>query len=233
MKNLLIIFYLMHADGPLFAQTLFQNLDFEKTALGPIPLNAPGELVPFQEAFPFWSGFYGSEPAQFSYHNSSSVGGAIINIQGPDLSPQQGIIDAAFSAQLQVGTISQGTTAGFASVSLFQNGFVPETAHSILFKAAGRDFIVSLGGERLELFALESGPNYTLYGADVARFSGATTELRFEALSLPEHRFHNVYLDSISFSPEIVPEPSIICLSTLGLALLYSTGARARRSSEK
>jgi hypothetical protein len=77
---------------------------------------------------------------------------------------------------------------------------------------------------------LGSGANYTLYGADVTAFAGSVGELRFCALSTPENRYHNVFLDSIAFSPEVVPEPSALALvgGGLSLFLLFSYGRKQK-----
>src|ERR1039457_2250719 len=69
-------------------------------------------------------------------------------------------------------------------------------------------FLVSLAGQSIPYFTLSTGPNYTLYGADVSAFSGQTVELRFSAVGGVVGG-NNWNLDNISFSNLPVPEPGV------------------------
>jgi hypothetical protein len=111
------------------------------------------------------------------------------------------------------------------SVSLAQSSLVPVDSMSLLFKAysAGTPFAVTLGGQNIPIFALESFATHTLYGGNISAFAGSVAELRFSAFP-DNYPGSTVFaLDSIQFSnqpiPE-VPEPSAIGLLALGALLL-------------
>lgn len=101
------------------------------------------------------------------------------------------------------------------------------------FKAA-LDFIglsaafgVSLDGQPLSQIPLQAGSNYTLYAADIEGWAGQTAELAFTAIAQRPHIGNTcLYLDSIQFSDQPIPEPGIFGLYALG-ALLF--GWRALR----
>jgi hypothetical protein len=75
--------------------------------------------------------------------------------------------------------------------------------------------LVSLGGEGLAFFALSTGPNYILHGADASSFAGQTEQLTFSAL---KGGANGSTIDNIQFSDQSVPDPSISGLSALGEA---------------
>ncbi len=64
--------------------------------------------------------------------------------------------------------------------------------------------------------------SYTLYGADVASYAGQVVELGFTQLGpragIPPPG--GLLVDSIVFSPELIPEPSSLGLLTAGLLFL-------------
>src|SRR5207249_7497864 len=93
----------------------------------------------------------------------------------------------------------------------------------------GGSFGVSLGGQTLSLTPLLVATNYTLYGADVHQYASQTAELAFTVFARrPPAGDNYLYLDSIKFSDQIIPEPSAISLAVLGALLL-----RLRRLNPK
>jgi hypothetical protein len=72
---------------------------------------------------------------------------------------------------------------------------------------------------------------YTLYGADVTAFAGLTAELRFTALPRPSPPIiSTLFVDSIVFSNQPIPEPSVFGLFAFGVLLL---GWRLVRKSKQ
>ena len=68
-----------------------------------------------------------------------------------------------------------------------------------------------MDGTVLDVVPLATTPNYTLYGADITAFAGTTVDLRFTALL-----GGSLYLDDIRFSSQLVPEPGMLALLSLG-----------------
>ena len=88
---------------------------------------------------------------------------------------------------------------------------------------------MTLGGVNIPIVDLGTFPSYHRYGGDISAFAGSITELRFTA-------FPNNYpgstvfaLDSIQFSNQPIPEPSVFGLLGLGALLLRWRLFRARR----
>jgi hypothetical protein len=210
------------------AQGTFQNLGFESAA--PVPIPGQPDFYYFAQAFPGWTGYVGGvQPGLTAYDNvpMSAAGFAILDHGFTPVSGG-GLIDGNFTAFLTSGAAGAGEQP---DTTLAQTGLVPFNTRSLLFRAyltaPLNYFDVTLGGVTLSLVPVQAGANYTLYGADIHSWAGQTAELAFTALY--PHPFTGqipVYLDSIQFSPQAVPEPGIFGLGVLGAILL---GWRARR----
>jgi hypothetical protein len=74
---------------------------------------------------------------------------------------------------------------------------------------------------------LGSGANYTLYGADIHALAGQTAELDFTLLGNVD--INTIFLDSIQFSSQPIPEPGVYGLAALGALLLGWRGLGRRR----
>ena len=190
----------------------FVNLDFESASI--IPL-VGGPYYPYSilvaNAVPGWTvNIGGVQVSQITYNDptAGSAGATLWATNGAQISGR-------YSVDL-TGSID-GTTA--ASIS--QSSLVPVTANSILFEAQPGfgALVISLGGQSLSFFALSSGSNYTLYGADVSAFAGQTEQLTFSALGYSQ-RLNYWNIDNIQFSSSPVPEPGALGLFALGGALL-------------
>lgn len=211
------------------AQGSFQNLDFESATVS----GTPGTFVSFGQAFPGWTGYVGgvqSSGAVYDRVPMSTAGFAILDsgFSGP---VGGGLIEGNFTAFLMSGAAGVGEQA---DATLEQTGLVPLGTQSLLFKAqvfsALAYFRVTLGGQTLSLTALESGANYTLYGADIYGWAGQTADLAFT--SLYPHPYTGeipVYLDSIEFSAQSVPEPGVFGLAALGALFLGWRVVRSQR----
>jgi hypothetical protein len=215
------------------AQGTFQNLGFESAAV------SPGVIanVPFSSAFPGWSGYVGGSLVPVAAQNWVWLDGSGISILdhawvNPYGGPP-GTIEGNFTAAFSAGMIPGVTNA--ADLTLSQTGLVPASAQSLWFKALWEGYSpssaveVALGGQTLSLFPMGGGTNYTLYAADVRSFSGRTAELNFTLLAQRPHGGDNfLFLDSVQFSDQAVPEPGMLSLFALG-ALLAGTRALHRR----
>jgi len=194
----------------------FINLNFEAAKIIPAATGAPD--IETTNALPGWTVLLGGSPqAQITY-NAPAVGSTWVclittNMGLGSWSPASG----NYSVLLQGGTYPfQPLTA-----TISQTGLVPVSAVSLLFAAQpGPGALdVSFGGQSLNFSAISTGPNYTLFGADISAFAGQTGALGFSAL-LDIDQSNNWNIDNIQFSSSPVPEPSVLALSGLGGLLL-------------
>src|ERR1051326_1419455 len=171
-----IVAVLPAADDLLHAQGTFQNLAFESASLVPIPGDPYGR-VQFDAAFPAWGGLVGgAQQNAVLYDNlfldTSGIG--IVDSGWPFGSPP--VIQGAFTALLEAGI--GGDT------SLFQTAVVPISSRSLRFECSLdpisiTNLHVTLGAQQLALLSLGTGPNYTVYGADITTLAGQNTTLNF------------------------------------------------------
>ncbi len=202
------------------AQGTFQNLDFEAAK---VVFLTPGKpLIATSNALPGWTATFGaSQLTAVPYLAGGGAGVVLFGLYGSS-------IDGSFSVGIGAGA------AGDASIS--QTGLVPADARSLLFKvsyggavASRSTDIVSLGGQSLPLVALSSSRAFTLFGADISQSAGQTETLSFYSLASDPQSPPVYALDDIAFSPQIVPEPSVLALAALGFATLL-VFRRQRRS---
>ena len=231
-------FAMLLSAGGAFGQGSFQNLGFETASLVPIPGDPYGR-VQFAPAFPGWTGLIGVVQSTDALYNNSflDTSGITILDHGWPVGSlgAGGLISGNFTALLQAGFAGASGTP--ADTTLSQTGLVPAGAKSLQFKAYDPydlspyvPMAVTLGGQRLSLTPLASGANFTLYGADLQAWAGQTAELDFIVFAERPHVNNNyVFLDSIQFSDQPVPEPGVLSLSTLGALLLGWRGLRRRR----
>jgi PEP-CTERM motif len=212
------------------AQGTFQNLGFESPTLIPIPGDPYGR-VQFAPAFPGWTGTVGGVQQTAALYNNEFLDSSGISIidhgWSSPLGLPGGVIEGNYTAVLQAGV------GGDTSIS--QTGLVPEDAQSLQFKAfelfvpAG-SFSVTLGGQTLSLMPLAIGTNYTLFGADIHALAGQMDELDFILKAqMPHVNDAYLYLDSITFSDQSIPEPSTLALLAAGASAFALRFAHRRR----
>ena len=204
------------------AQGTFQNLDFQSAAIVPVPGDPYGR-VDFASAFPGWTGYVGTNLQTRALYDSVFLDSTGIGIHSTNssLTPIEGNYSAYLQARYELFNYPN-----LIEASLAQVGLVPADSKSLQFKARGANFQVSLNGQPLTLTSLFVTNGYTLYGADISTLAGITGELRFTAFPLEPPFQGALYLDSIEFSTQVIPEPSAIGLFALGGFLL---GWRLRR----
>jgi hypothetical protein len=202
----------MLAAVPAQAQGTFQNLDFEQA--NPMPSGQTG-FITTSSAFPFWTVTVGGVQETQTTENDPSVGGPFVMLVGPGDAFGFAPIDGYYSVLLQ-GTFSSSLPA------ISQTGTIPAGTQSLLFEAqAGAGGLnVEVGTQIVPFAAIGSGPNYTLYGANISAWAGDTEQLTFSAQEFTS-QLNNWELDDISFSPQSVPEPSPLALTGVG-ALLFA-----------
>jgi hypothetical protein len=204
------------------AQGTFQNLNFEQANPSP---NAPG-LVTSASALPDWAVSVGGIPqTQINYNDPSTGAPAVTLIStsypfGGGLAP----IDGTYSVLLQGSGVP-------SAPSISQTGRIPTLTQSLFFEAEPEQgnpagpLEVMIGSQIVPFTAVGTGPNYTLYNANISAWAGDTEQLTFSA---PEYVSQNNWLiDDISFSN--VPEPSVVALNAMGGLLFGARKWLARR----
>jgi hypothetical protein len=204
------------------AQGTFQNLDFESANL---PNGTQPGPVLVANALPGWSVYYGTNQVNQIFYNDISLGAPQVTLLSANDPFGPNAIEGNFGVLLQGGSSLTG-------VSIRQNGLVPVTAESILFKASSAGpMTLSLGGQAIPLVILGTGPNFTLYGGNIPiTLAGQVEQLAF---SVPNGvGGNNAWnLDSIVFSPSLIPEPGALQILALGGSLLL-LGARRQKSNQ-
>ena len=120
------------------------------------------------------------------------------------------------SGKYSLGFWAGGDGSGnYVPYSLSQTGDVPADAKSIHFIDFGGPFELRINGSVVPLLYIPGNPTVNVYG-DVSMFAGQNAELNFTTLAYEING-----IDDISFSPQIVPEPtSWLLLGLGGLGLL-------------
>jgi len=231
-KTIIVASLLILPEAILGQGTPFQNLNFEQAS----PVSTSGPFSPvdvtFASAFPGWTAYCGTVQQTDAIQNASTLNTASVDILGPTPPSQialpngaPGIIDGNYTAVIQGGVLNGGT-GNIVSTSLEQTGTIPSGDNSLLFKAwdnGETGFSVSFAGKNLSLVDLGPGPNYTLYGANISAYTGATGLLAFTASAQFAPSF--LELDDISFSTSSVPEPNPAIFLALG-GLLFAAYRR-------
>ncbi|MEI7728569.1 MAG: PEP-CTERM sorting domain-containing protein [Verrucomicrobiota bacterium] len=216
----------MAATLPGVCATQFINLDFESAQVGNLAAGQ-GEFVQVSNAFPGWKFYVGNEERPNAYHNGSSLGANSVSILGPNFGAPNQILSGNYTALLQ-GAYNYNLDR--ASASLAQVGEVPDWANSIQFKLSAwpGDFRISLAGNNLPLFVVETNAAYKVMGADVSWYKGAACELRFTSFYQGVQYVNYDLLDDIVFSSDAVPEPGTLALWCVGGLIGYTLGRKRR-----
>jgi hypothetical protein len=211
-----------------FAQGTFQNLNFEAAVVSPAPpgYTPIGAQNPISavDALPGWA-----------VYEDDTLCTAVWGMPGLDITYVSLDYGQAFGRSSIQGAYSVGLSGWnlapgyFTSVSISQTGLIPDGTQSIQFLLENYSFlgdsgnlIVTLNGTRIPISVVSTSGYVMTMTGDVSAFAGTTAELKFTAPSVSEYG-----LDSIMFSPQAVPEPSMFSLFGLGLLAL---GWHRRRS---
>jgi len=193
--------------------------------------------VPVSSALPGWTAYIDSVQQTQVQQNAYDTGLAVIDIFGPNYPAAEpspgivpGVIDGNYSVLLQAGA-EPGTSGVTTGVSIAQTGTVPDDDQWMQFRAwetYWTGFTVSFDGNSLSPVVLGTGANYTLYGVNIAPYSGQTGQLEFTAdFVTPGSSW--LGLDDIAFAA--TPEPSPLVLTGIGgvLFALYRRFALKRQ----
>lgn len=208
---------LCHPPQAAFGQG-FVNLDFESANISGY---SPGSMnVPTSDALPGWSAYFiyssnFTSQATAVWYDGISIGGSGISIIDATIGFGLTPIEGQYSVRFQ-GEYNPANVPGFdIAARIAQTGLIPTTARSLVFWGDVGRVDVAFNGQLVPYFAIGSGANYTIYGADISAFAGQTGILGFTALMNGGGT-----LDNIFFSPQSIPEPITVGLFSLGSLLL-------------
>ena len=205
------------AQGTLGSGT-FQDLDFESATI--VPVSGQPFFIQAGPALPGWTAVLGSSVQSQIVYNARSSGAAEITLSGNPTG-----IDGNFSVILEGADGLSGPNA-----SILQTGVIPAGANSIQFASpttSPEGFSVSLNGLALNPQVLSVGPKFATWAAPISGFAGQNVTLEFTS--------HNgfvggsaFFLDDISFSSQVIPEPGTWALFGLG-SLMILTSLRRKQ----
>jgi len=207
----------------------FVNLNFEAANVSGY---SPGDSsVPVASALPGWSAAYVNATNTISasdvWYDGISLGGAIISVidsNSPAFSPIQG----RYSAFLFGGPYNSPT---LYSAEISQKGLVSAGTESLLLDAYsfGAAFTVTLGGQNIDMIALQTFANYTEYGGDIpSSLAGQVATLSIAEPAPNNNPPSMLELDNLVFSSSNVPEPGTFSVTLLGF--LWLAWRRSRKS---
>jgi hypothetical protein len=232
MKSLMALL-VCSAPTCLFGQA-FVNLDFESATV--VPVTTPfARTIDAALAFPGWSIVTGGTTNGFVFNNDVTLtpyaSAALFSRTNSTFGTA--VIDGNYSFWMNSGLLYPTPTPAVASDTILaQSGLVPTGSRSLLMKVSNESpFSVGLGGTSLSLIPLSTTARYTLYGADVSAFEGMSEELRITVPysgNWPFGVYNSLIIDSISFSPNPIPEPGTWALLGLGAAAWLLTKGRRR-----
>jgi hypothetical protein len=123
-------------------------------------------------------------------------------------------IDGRFSILLEGGDTPLATDAP----SIGQTGQIPITAQSLRFLVYYNSYLqITFNGHILPFYTLENDAGYSVLGADISAYAGQTGQLLFTKPVLSGESV----IDDIFFTPDPIPEPSVLRLSSACILLLY------------
>ena len=215
----------------------FQDLDFES-----VQIVHTGDFYPdsvaLSNALPHWQGTVQGSPVSFAIYNGvvldyNAVGIYDANSGGATPPPMFG----KYSAYLES---SYGGPSDPADAELSQTGLIPSNAKSIWFATTPYSLvgnpnlqpndlkpIFSVNGQSISYTAMDVETNYILWAADISTYANTTAEIRF---AVKVASGVAIGLDDISFSPEVVPEPTTLGLTAMALTFLgLGFGLRRRK----
>jgi hypothetical protein len=215
-----------------FAQSTFQNLDFEGANIQP---GQTSGSIPLADALPGWAFSLGTNSYPNVGYDVATLDGSSVSILDSKAWPGS-VIDGNYTVLLEAGwgpiVYNDPPNLRPADTSIFQSGLVPAGSLSLLFKAYGPTdrLAVSVGGQSLPLANLGNG----FYGADIHQWAGQTAELKFTAVANNPYvgNLVNIGLDDIQFSPSTIPEPGVTVLAGLGIVLMSLRCVGRRKAPE-
>jgi hypothetical protein len=208
------------AQGTLGNGT-FQDLNFEEATLiaypSGQPTTSPGPVYAAQ-ALPGWTVYIGGiAQNQIPFDSGGSDYPVIV------LSSKPNVLDGNYGAFLGGSGVNPNQSP---SSSLQQTGIIPIGANSIEFLSNPNIHMTfAVGGQMLPLVSTPQPSGATLYAANIPGFGGQTATIAFNQTPTAG----GDYLDDITFSSQVVPEPSGYLLFAAGAFSVFWNVRRQNR----
>jgi hypothetical protein len=212
----------------------FTNLNFESANI-PAGTQVAG-FIPATSGLPGWT-TYATSPGSGSnsisqiFYDLVSTGGAGISVNDSNapFSSSYGPISGKYSAYL----FSENDGNALYGVGISQRGLVPFGTESLQVQVgfASSPFVITLGGQTIDMVPEHAFSNYTLYGGDISAFAGKIETLTFAETIPSDGAFSPgiLSLDNIVFSTSPTPEPGTCGLFLGGMVLLGARKALGAR----
>ena len=187
----------------------FQNLDFE--GIGASEISADGIWLAWSLAAPGWRHAVGGDSV-FVYHNTppQSHLGQYYFLADASSSAWEPLA-GQFSLTLVSGHYNRNDSSSpWVNAYIEQDGLIPGDTKSFQVLAEGQ-FTLSINSTPVQVIDL--GENR--FAADISNFAGQFVNLRLSNDS--RELYTPVTIDNLSFSPQVVPEPSALALFALAL----------------
>ncbi len=186
----------------------FSDMDFE--SIGASQIAADGIWLGWSLAAPGWQHAQGGDSV-FVYHNTPPQSSYA---QYYFLADSASKLWQPLAGQFSLGLVSghfnrTDPSSPWVSAFIEQEGMIPTGTKSLTMLATG-DFSVSINSQPVTMVALGND----LYAGDVSDFEGQLASLRI--LNSSSETQDPVFVDNLSFSPQLVPEPSTLTLLGLG-----------------
>ncbi len=210
----------------------FKNLDFDSGYVPPDP--AKNQWIPLSGLSGWRPQIGGKDVDHIGWNNVVPLGRANISIvSGSDYRPFQEGVGALF---LQGGPLD-GFTLPKLSASVEQTGIVPSNANSLLFRGAlGLGSEIQINGITQPIYYIGSvqyslGRSVAIYGVDVSEYAGREMDLRLMATAVRGETVDSMFVDSMRFSAQSVPESGAGILLGIGVLLVAcaKTASRTKR----
>jgi hypothetical protein len=232
----LAIFSALMCTSTLLHAAAFQNLDFEQATVAA----APSNYTPFDaydpiasgSALPFWTVTEDSTVVNAVWGVPVSLDETSVALISSSNKLSSSPIQGNYSVQLTA--FADAPSTYFKTASISQTGDVPAGTKSIQFlvrmsaQGGPTNPIITMNGVSIPIVTLSISGSTAQMAADVSAFAGTTATLQFEAAGAPGQPFPNedlFDLDSVNFSTEPAPEPSMVMLVTVGVLLMTTRGA--------
>jgi len=216
---LLLIGFLPSVSGQSFL-----NLDFENSTVSILFPPSPG--FPYERGIAqveYW-GAAASFVTNYSggtllLYNTRSLDATGVFLEGASYPIPA--IQGNYSVLLDGGS---SFYPGREGALLGQTGEIPPWARSLTFWSTSGSFEASFDAQPLSLVLLSTASNHAVYGADVSAYAGLTGHLQFRA---PWQSMG--LIDAIQFSPNAIPEPTLLSLFTAGVLCVVFVRLKAKK----